>query len=101
MQKNDIVEIKANQKPTPPVKLTLQGVCIMFEVKPIKENNPDGAGKIDNWHKAVQPLLSNPQAFMDSLIKYDKDNIPEAVIKKVGMGLIPSGTATSSKSPPE
>ena len=47
LQKNDIVEIKANQKPTPPVILTLQGVCIMFGVKAVKENNTDGAGKVD------------------------------------------------------
>jgi dynein heavy chain len=83
LQKNDIVEVKSNKNPTPPVKLTLQGVCIMFGVKPIKENNPDGAGKIDNWYKACQPLLANPQAFLDSLMNFDKDNIPEKVIKTV------------------
>ena len=83
LQKNDIVEIKANKNPTPPVKLTLQGVCIMFAIKPIKENNPDGPGKVDNWHKAVQPMLANPQKFMDDLIGFDKDNIAEDVIKKI------------------
>merc|ERR1711871_689359 len=32
---------------------------------------------------AVQPMLGNPQAFMDQLINFDKDNIPESVIKKI------------------
>jgi dynein heavy chain len=62
---------------------TLQGVCMMFEIKAIKEANPDGAGKIDNWHKAAQPLLSNPQKFLDSLFDFDKDNIPEKVINTI------------------
>ena len=81
LQKNDIVEIKANQKPTPPVKLTLQGVCIMFQVKAVKET-VDGK-KVDNWHKACQPLLGNPAAFLQSLVDFDKDNIPEKVIKLI------------------
>ena len=55
----------------------------MFEIKAIKEANPDGAGKIDNWHKAAQPLLSNPQKFLDSLFDFDKDNIPEKVINTI------------------
>ena len=83
LQKGDIVEVKAMGKPPDGVKLVLQGVCIMFGIKPVKENNPDGGGKVNNWHKACQPMLSNPQKFLDSLFEFDKDNIPEGIIKQI------------------
>ena len=83
LQKGDIVEVKSMGKPPAGVKLVLHGVCIMFGVKAVKENNPDGGKKIDNWHKAAQPMLANPQKFMDSLIDFDKDSIPESVIDKI------------------
>ena len=84
LQKSDIVEVKGMGKPPAGVKLVLRGVCIMFGVKAIKEKDPDGNGKIDNWHKACAPMLSNAQQFMDSLINFDKDNIEESVIKNIG-----------------
>lgn len=37
----------------------------------------------DYWEPAKQQLLVDPGKFMDMLIHYDKDNIPEAVIKKI------------------
>ena len=65
LQKGDIVEVKGMGKPPDGVKLVLRGVCIMFDVKPVKEPDPNGGKKIDNWHKACQPMLSNPTKFLD------------------------------------
>jgi dynein heavy chain len=84
LQKNDIVEVKGMGKPPAGVKLVLHGVCIMFGVKAVKEKDPDGGGKIDNWHKAAAPMLSNPNKFLTGLMEFDKDNIAEDRIVKVG-----------------
>ena len=62
-----ISQVKAMGKPPAGVKLVLNGVCIMFELKPIMEKDPDGGTKkIANWHKTAMPMLSNPAGFLDS-----------------------------------
>lgn len=49
--------------------------------------------KIDDfWEPAKKQLLADAKGFMDSLIKFDKDNIPDRIIKKVftrGVSLTP------------
>lgn len=37
----------------------------------------------DFWESSKK-LLADPSRFLDSLLQYDKDNIPESTIKKVG-----------------
>ena len=61
-------------------------VCIFFQKK--KPNPPTDEKKKatdpEGWFDlSVKELLDNPNRFLESLIKYDKDNIPEAVIQKV------------------
>lgn len=38
----------------------------------------------DYWEPAKKQLLADAKGFMDSLVKFDKDNIPDRIIKKVG-----------------
>merc|ERR1719355_450379 len=47
----NIQEVKVLQKPPGGVKLTMEAVCIMFEVKPIKKPDPNTPGKSieDYW----------------------------------------------------
>lgn len=41
--------------------------------------------KVDDfWEPAKKQLLMDARGFMDSLVKFDKDNIPDRIIKKVG-----------------
>ena len=45
-------------------------------------------GKVNNdttgfFHCAKQNFLSNPNKFLQDMINYNKDNIPESVVKKV------------------
>ena len=48
------------------------------------EKDPEGGTKkVANWHKTAASILSNPAKFLTDLMDYDKDNIPEAVIKKI------------------
>ena len=61
-------------------------VCIMLGLpKPKKSNDPkklqyDPEGFFD---LSKQQLLNDPKKFLDNLIKYDKENIPDALISKV------------------
>lgn len=40
----------------------------------------------DYWEPAKKQLLADAKGFMDSLVKFDKDNIPDRIIKKVSFG---------------
>ena len=56
----------------------------MFQYKPKKQH----LGKFENdqhgyFELARLQLLSNPNAFLKSMLDYKKENIPEAVVRKV------------------
>ena len=63
------------------VKLAMEAVCVLKNVKP--ERKPDGTGKMveDYWGPSVK-LLADFK-FLDSLKAYDKDNIAPPLIKKI------------------
>ena len=83
LSKNDIVEVKSLGKPPAGVRLVVEAVSIMFELKPKKVATEDGKGKVDDYWDVGKGLMQNPQKFLDSLFEYDKDNISEKVIKKI------------------
>jgi dynein heavy chain len=60
---SSLQEIKVLQKPPGGVKLTLEAVCILFAVKPIKKNDPDNPGKKidDYWEASQKGPLSDPK----------------------------------------
>ena len=70
---------------TPPteVKLVMEAVCVMKEVKPDKVKDPEGGlQKVnDFWGPSVKMLADSK--FLDSLKTYDKDNIPGPMLKKI------------------
>ena len=68
LNKNDITEIKSFAKPPALVQMTMEAVCILNQQKP-------------DWDTAKKML--GDSNFMKSLMEFDKDNIPEAVIKKL------------------
>jgi hypothetical protein len=39
--------------------------------------------KVEDYWDAGKKLLSDPKHFLDSLVNFDKENIPDAVIKKI------------------
>ncbi|KAJ9531756.1 hypothetical protein QJQ45_021904, partial [Haematococcus lacustris] len=68
LNKNDITEIKSFPKPPPLVQMTMEAVCILKQEKP-------------DWDTAKKVL--GDSNFMHSLQEFDKDNIPEGVIRKL------------------
>jgi len=86
LDKGAIVEVKALKKPPAGVRLTLKAVCIMFEIKPVKVADPDNpTKKIDDYFGPASKMLNDlgPDKFKQQLIDFDKDNIPERVIKLI------------------
>jgi dynein heavy chain len=58
-------------------------------VKPDRIPDPGGSGKMveDYWTPSKRML--GDAKFLDSLIAYDKDNIPPAIMKKINERIIP------------
>ncbi|DAZ96773.1 TPA: hypothetical protein N0F65_005771 [Lagenidium giganteum] len=86
LKRSDIDEVKALKTPPGGVKLTMEVVCILFQHKPTMKPDPDRPGKKiqDYWEVAQKVVLLNANKFMESLLTFDKDNIPDAVISKLG-----------------
>jgi dynein heavy chain len=85
LKKADIDEVKSLRTPPGGVVLTIKVCCLMFEVKPIKKNDPANPGKKieDYWEAGKTGLLGDAKAFIQSLFDFDKDNIPDRIIKSI------------------
>ncbi|XP_045510942.1 dynein axonemal heavy chain 7 [Colias croceus] len=78
----DITFIKTMKSPPRGIKLVMEAICILKEVKPDKIPNPSGVGTIEDYWGPSKKLL-NDIRFLESLQNYDKDNIPPPVMKKL------------------
>lgn len=83
LNKNDVVEVRAMTRPPVGVKMVVEAVCIMKEVKPKKIAGDKPGERINDYWDPGKALLSDPGKFLESLFKFDKDNIPDDVIKKI------------------
>ena len=70
------------QNPPSLVKLVMEAVCIMLNIKPERKPEP-GTGRMfdDYWGPSVK--LLGDMKFLDKLKTYEKDNIPPPVIKRI------------------
>ncbi|RKO95811.1 hypothetical protein CAUPRSCDRAFT_12487 [Caulochytrium protostelioides] len=83
LKKQDIDLVKSMKNPPDGVKLVMEAVCVMKDIKPDKIPDPSGSGKmINDYWKTSLKMLSDPR-FLDSLKAFDKDNIPPHVVKKI------------------
>uniref|UniRef100_A0A3Q3STI9 Dynein, axonemal, heavy chain 1 n=1 Tax=Mastacembelus armatus TaxID=205130 RepID=A0A3Q3STI9_9TELE len=83
LNKNDVTEVRAMQRPPHGVKLVIEAVCIMKGIKPKKVPGEKPGTKVDDYWEPGKGLLQDPGKFLESLFKYDKDNIPDNVINLV------------------
>ena len=70
------------QNPPGLVKLVMEAVCIMLNIKPERKPEP-GTGRMfdDYWAPSVK--LLGDMKFLDKLKTYEKDNIPQPTIKRI------------------
>ena len=92
LKPSDIGEVKAMKDPPAAVKLVMEAVCVMKEVKSEKIMDPGGSGKkiVDYWGPAKKML--GDMKFLDGLKAYDKDNIPAKVMKVIRDVYVPNET---------
>ncbi|XP_021921863.1 dynein heavy chain 7, axonemal isoform X5 [Zootermopsis nevadensis] len=78
---NDINIVKTMKSPPKGVKLVMEAVCILKDVKPDRIPDPRGSGRMLEDYWASSKRMLGDTKFLDSLIEYDKDNIPPAIMK--------------------
>jgi dynein heavy chain len=83
LTKGDIIEVRSMQRPPDGVKLVIEAVCIMKNIKPKKIDGDKPGKKVDDYWEVGKGLLSDPQKFLDSLMNFDKDSISEQIIHKI------------------
>ncbi|KAJ3086325.1 Dynein heavy chain 7, axonemal, partial [Quaeritorhiza haematococci] len=90
LKKNDIDLVKTMKNPPDGVKLVMEAVCVMKDIKPDKIPDPSGSGRMifDYWKTSLK-MLGDPK-FLESLKTFDKDDIPAHVIKKIRTTYIPN-----------
>ena len=72
LNKNDVVEVRALQRPPQGVRIVIEAVCIMREVKPKKVAGEKMGQKVDDYWEPGKSILQDPTKFLDSLFKFDK-----------------------------
>ncbi|XP_030383339.1 dynein heavy chain 7, axonemal [Scaptodrosophila lebanonensis] len=78
----DIAVVKTMKSPPIGVRIVMEAVCILKDVKPDKVPNPSGLGTVEDYWGPSKRVLSDMK-FLDSLLNFDKDNIPPPVMKKL------------------
>ncbi|KAI8803834.1 dynein heavy chain and region D6 of dynein motor-domain-containing protein [Cladochytrium replicatum] len=79
----DITVLKSMKSPPQGVKLVMEAVCIMKDVKPVKIPDPAGSGKkVEDYWGPSKQVLSDIK-FLDSLKTYDRDNISVNIMKMI------------------
>ena len=86
----DITEVKGMKNPPALVKLVMETICILKDVKPEKVQDPNGGVKKVNDYWGPAKKLLGDMKFLQSLKDYDKDNIPPKLIKQIREKYVPN-----------
>ncbi|KAM9009556.1 dynein axonemal heavy chain 1-like isoform 1-T1 [Ara ararauna] len=102
LKKSDVIEVRAMQQPPPGMKMVIEAVCILKGVKPKKVAGEKLGSKVDDYGEPGRGLSQDAGKYLDSLFEYDKDNIPDSVIKAIqpyidNQAFQPAATAKVSK----
>lgn len=95
LKPSDITIVKSMKNPPPGVKMVMEAVCVMRDIKPEKVNDPSGSGKKINDYWGPSKRILGEMNFLTYLREYDKDNInptvgvPTAIIQWNGSSFTP------------
>lgn len=81
LKANDITMIKSMKSPPMGVKLVMEAICIMKDIKAMKIPDPSGNGKKADDYWGPSKTLLGDMKFLENLKAYDKDNINPAIMK--------------------
>ena len=91
----DINYVKGLKNPPGAIKLVMEAVCVILDVKPAKAKDDSGKSIDDYWKPSLG--LLNDKNFLDTLKNYDKDNIPPKIIAKIRAKYITNEDFTPEK----
>ena len=98
IKKPDIDLLKNMGNPPAAIKLILEAVCVMKDVKPEKVADPNGGPKkVDDYFGPAKKMMMDAKSFVEALKSYDKDNIPPRIIKQIREKYIPMEDFTPEK----
>ena len=97
LKKQDIDLVKSMSNPPAGVRLALEAVCVMKDVKPEKVKDNATGKSSDDYFGPGKKLLMDPKAFVESLKSYDKDNIPPKIMKRIRNEYIPNEDFTPER----
>jgi len=83
LKKADIDLVKNMGSPPAGVKLTLEAICVMKDIKPDRVKDKETQKMVEDYFGPGKRLLQDSKAFVDSLKSYDKDNIPPKIIERI------------------
>ncbi|GIL57271.1 hypothetical protein Vafri_12526 [Volvox africanus] len=79
----DIKLVQSFKNPPSTIKLVMEAVCVLLDIKPQRIKDPSGSGKmIDDYWGSAQKLLADP-LFVKTLKEYDKDAVPPKIMDRI------------------
>ncbi|TPP57810.1 Dynein heavy chain [Fasciola gigantica] len=86
----DITIVKTMKSPPAGVRLVMEAVCVLKGIKPDRVNDPGGSGKkVEDYWGPSKRLLGDMK-FLENLKGFDKDNIPNSIMKTIRERYIPN-----------
>ncbi|KAJ8915598.1 hypothetical protein NQ315_003378, partial [Exocentrus adspersus] len=84
MNSGEVPNLFTTEERNPPkgVKLVMEAVCIIKDIKPDKVPAPSGIGTVEDYWGPSKKVLGDMK-FLENLINFDKDNIPQRVMDKL------------------
>jgi dynein heavy chain len=82
LDKSAINEVQSMLRPPQGVRTVMEAVCIMRGVKPARVAGDKPGEKVLDYWPSSQAMLRDP-GFMNALMTFDKDNVPESIIDKI------------------
>jgi dynein heavy chain len=85
LSKSSITEVKSYGRPPVPVEKALEAVMILRNSEPTWAEAKRQLGmSIPSLKILIFPIFSGDTNFINQLISFDKDNIPDKIIMKIG-----------------
>ena len=85
----DIAVVKTMKSPPAGIRLVCEALCVLKGIKPDRINDPSTGRKIEDYWGPSKKMLGDMK-FLDSLLTFDKDNIPPAIIKVGFISALPA-----------
>ncbi|CAE7685039.1 DNAH1, partial [Symbiodinium sp. KB8] len=85
LKKKDIDEVRSFKNVVPAVAMTMHAACVMFQVPPVRVQDPENPSKkkSDYWAAARANLLADGNALLKEMLEYEKDDIKESIITQI------------------